>query len=1289
MSAAPPMSPDPVDVYMDFPEQLPVSARREEIAAVLARHPVIIVCGETGSGKTTQLPKIAWLAGRGRAGLIGMTQPRRIAARSVAGRLAEETRTPLGGFVGWQVRFTDRVSAATRIKVMTDGILLAETQSDPDLRAYDTLILDEVHERSLNIDFLLGYLKQLQPRRPDLKLVLSSATLEAERFAAWFGGAPVVQVSGRTHPVEMRYRPIAGKGEGAGESTTQRAAEARTAETEAVMAILAAVDELAAEGPGDILIFLPGEREIREAQEALRKHHPPGTEILPLYARLSVAEQARVFKPHPGRRIVLATNVAETSLTVPGIRYVVDTGLARVKRYSLRNKIEQLKIERISQAAANQRAGRCGRVAAGVAIRLYDEQDFAARPAYTTPELLRSSLAGVILRMRALGLPDVEAFPFPDPPEPKRVRDGYALLTELGALDGARRLTPIGRELARLPVDPRIGRMLIAAREKGCLAEVLVIAAFLSVQDPRMSHTDTSQGPAAPGQAAGEAKGQLSEQRQSASAQSDFIAILRLWARINALDAHRKSVRQFNAALQAEHLSPQRVREWRDVHGQLANLVKEMGWKVNAWHEAWETEGGAGSDAAASSPAAHALYASLHQALLTGLLGNVGMLTEAGDYLGARGIRFAVFPGSGVRKRPKWIMAAEIVETRRVYARTVARVEPEWIEAAGSHLLKRSYHNPHWAKKPAHVSAHLRATLHGLPVVNARPVHYGPIDPVLSRELFIRHALVRGEWDCRAPFFRHNRQLLAELEDLAQRMRDPRLAADEEALYAHFDALVPAGIHNGAAFERWRREAEAANPRLLFLDRETLLAGRQDMGGGFPEVLELDGARYGLAYRFEPGAADDGVTLLLPLAALNQVPAAACDWLVPGLLEEKIAALLKTLPQSWRRNFVPLGEYARAAAATLGAALPAAGRAPLTDSLARFLAQTTGVSVPRDAWRPDALPAHLVMNYRVLDAEGRVLAEGRDLSALRRRLGGKARQAVQQSAAAWEREDVSDWDFGDLPDRIEVNAAGRSVHAFPALEATADGGVRLRMFDSPAAARAVHRLGVNRLLWLAHPALLRQTERDLELRLKTTCLQWGLMHPGSGCRGLTRDILHAACSAAMPGDAADIRIRQDFLTTAQGLRPLLPAQAVKIADLAADCIARAHRLRESLARTPTAWKSAVADMRAQLDDLIQPGFLVLTPTRYLMRLPAYLKAMELRLEKLAKAPGRDAQAMAEMAPVLAALRSARRDAPDEAALADFRWRIEELRIALFAQEVRTAEPVSVKRLLKRWEEIRG
>ncbi len=1263
MSTPPLLPPLDLEPQIEFPPELPVSARREAIAAALAQHQVIIVCGETGSGKTTQLPKIAWQSGRGRAGMIGMTQPRRIAARSVAARLAAETRTRLGGFVGWQVRFSDHLGADTRIKVMTDGILLAETQSDPEFRAYDTLILDEAHERSLNIDFLLGYLKLLLPRRPDLKLILSSATLEAERFAAWFGGAPVLQVSGRTYPVEVRYRPLdAASGttsEGSAQPQIPKAGAAPAAEVDLNAAILAAVDELAAEGPGDILVFLPGEREIREAQEALRKHHPPGTEILPLYARLSVAEQERVFQPHAGRRIVLATNVAETSLTVPGIRYVIDTGLARVKRYSLRNKIEQLKIEKISQAAANQRAGRCGRVAAGIAIRLYAEEDFAARPAQSTPELLRSSLAGVILRMRALGLPPIETFPFPDPPEPKRVRDGIALLQELGALDSDGALTPLGRQLAQLPIDPRIGRMLIAAREHGCLAEVLVIAAFLSIQDPR-------ERPLEQQAAADECH------RRFADADSDFIAILRLWAHINALDAQRKSARKFRLALQEAFLSPLRVREWRDVHAQLANLVKEMGWKV-------------GELKLPADPHPSTFYAPLHQALLAGLLGNVGMLTEAGDYLGARGLKFSLSPASGVRKKPKWIVAAELVETRRVYARTVARIAPEWIEAVGAHLLKRSYAEPHWAKRPAQVSAYLRATLYGLPIVQARRVHYGPIDPVLSRELFIRHALIRGEWDCRAAFFQHNQALLAEIHELAERTRNPRLDVDEETLYAHFDRLIPAGIHNGAAFERWRRQAEAANPRLLFLDREALLAGRQQARADFPDTIDLDGLELALAYRFEPGAADDGVTLLVPLPALNQIRAAACEWLVPGLFEEKIAALLRSLPQSLRRNFVPVAEYARAAAEALQAAADAR-RMALTDALARFLFQATGVHVPREAWRVEALPAHLRMNFRVLDASGAVIAEGRDLTVLRRELGGAAGQAVRRAAAAWERAQVTDWDFGDLPVQIEVNAAG--VQAYPALEASADGGVCLRLFDRQASADAAHRLGVARLLWQVQPERKRQTERDLLARLKATCLQWGLLHAGASCTALVDDIMLAACLVALPEDLADIRSQQAFAAAQQAIKPRLPAEVGKLAELAADCIARAHALKTALERAPKAWEKAIADMHAQLADLVYPGFLTQTPSRWLNRLPAYLKALALRLQKLDKSPARDAQAMAELAPLLAAWQALRAQRPEDAAVADFRWRLEELRIALFAQEVRTDEPVSVKRLLKRWQEIR-
>ncbi|MFN3594163.1 MAG: ATP-dependent RNA helicase HrpA [Thiobacillaceae bacterium] len=1272
---------------IEFPADLPVSAQREAIAAALEAHPVVIVCGETGSGKTTQLPKIAWACGRGRQGLIGLTQPRRIAARSVAERLAQETATRLGDFIGWQVRFSDHVGAGSRIKVMTDGILLAETQSDPEFRAYDTIILDEAHERSLNIDFLLGYLKNLLPRRPDLKLVLSSATLEAERFAAWFGGAPIVQVSGRTYPVEVRYRPLAGTAspppqpsplDGEGAKRTARPGMAEESEPDLIAGIVAAVDELAAEGPGDILVFLPGEREIREAQEALRKHHPPQTELLPLYARLSVAEQARVFQPHSGRRIVLATNVAETSLTVPGIRYVVDTGLARVKRYSLRHKIEQLKIEPISQAAANQRAGRCGRVAAGIAIRLYDEQDFAARPTHTTPELLRASLAGVILRMKALGLPDIETFPFPDPPEPKRVRDGLNQLVELGALDAEGRLTPIGRALARLPVDPRIGRMLIAARERGCLAEVLVIAAFLSVQDPRLRPLDQ--------QAAADEK-----HRRFADPNSDFIALLRLWQYINELDAHRKSARKFRAALEADFLSPLRVREWRDVHTQLATLVKEMGWKVgdltpldDAPATDQEQAGAAGSKTAAGR------YARLHQALLAGLLGSIGMLTEAGDYLGPRGMRFALHPANGLRSKPKWVMAAEIVETRRIYARLVARVEPAWIEQAGRHLLKLSYGDPHWEKRPAHVAATLRATLHGLPVVAGRKVHYGPIDPVLSRELFIRHALVEGEWDCRAPFFRHNRQLIEAARELAERVRDLRLEPDPQALYAHFDAIVPAGIHNGADFERWRRQAEATNPRLLFLDRERLLANQVRTQADYPTEIRLGEVRCPLAYRFEPGAADDGVTLLLPVAALNQIPATACDWLVPGLLAEKIAALLKGLPQSLRRNFVPVAHYAQAAAEALAPLAEAHTPPSLIDSLAAFLERTTGVAVPRTAWRPEALPPHLSLNIRVLDANGGVLGEGRDLAALRAKLTEAARQAVQASAAGWERGPIAAWDFGDLPRQVSIAAGRRELPAYPALAIQTDGTVHLRLLESFAAARAAHRLGVCRLLWLSQRERLKQSERDLAARLKAACLHWGLLRAGETCAGLIRDLLAAAClSALAPRDAADIRTAADFATTAQTLGPRLAGAIDRLAELTATCLDQANALREALARAPAAWRDAVADMQGQLDALLAPGFLVHTPPARVGRLPAYLKAMRLRLEKLARHPARDAQAMAALAPLLADWRAAHARRPDDPDLQDFRWQLEELRIALFAQEVRTPEPVSVKRLTRRWAEIRA
>jgi ATP-dependent helicase HrpA len=1288
MPEAPTLSSQP---HIEFPDTLPVSACRNEILSALASHQVVIVCGETGSGKTTQLPKIAFAAGRGQGGRIGMTQPRRIAAKTVAQRLAEETRTRLGGFIGWQVRFHDAVGSDSRIKVMTDGILLAETQSDPEFRAYDTIILDEAHERSLNIDFLLGYLKTLLPRRPDLKLMISSATLEADRFSAYFDAVPVVEVSGRTYPVEVRYRPPAESGKGKRETPVpppaSKAGEAE-AEPDLEAALLDAVDELAREGPGDILVFLPGEREIREAQEALRKHHPPHTEILPLFARLSVTEQEQIFQPHSGRRIVLATNVAETSLTVPGIRYVVDTGLARIKRYSIRNKIEQLKIEKIAQASANQRAGRCGRVAEGVCIRLYDEQDFQSRPEHTTPELLRSSLAGVILRMKGLRLPAIDAFPFLDPPEPKRVRDGHALLTELGALDEGDRLTRVGHQLARLPVDPRLGRMLIAAQEKACLHEVLVIAAFLSVQDPRERPLDRQ-----------EAADQ--KHHRFADENSDFVAILKLWQHIDGLNAHRKSQRKFWQGLKDEFLSPMRVREWRDVYGQLTTQVKELGWKVSHAVEKRETGNGKRADTPANGesqpafPDSHlpfpefppSLYAHLHQALLTGLLGNLGLLTENGDYLGARSMRFLPFPGSGVKKKPKWLMAAEIVETRRIYARSIAKVEPEWIEHAGRHLLKVSYSDPHWAKKPAHVAASLRATLYGLPVVTARKVHYGPIDPKLSREIFIRAALVQGEYESRASFFAHNRRLLREIEDLAHRARNARLSVDEEDLYRFYDDRLPEDIHNGAAFEKWLREAETRSPRLLHLRREDLIKERGADARSFPPELDLGGVRFALAYRFDPGTDDDGVTLLVPLAALNQIDPIRCDWLVPGLLEEKITALIKSLPQSLRRSFVPVPEFARAAAEALSAS-PPAPPATLADALSDFLQRRTGQDIPRDAWRWENLPKHLSMNYRVLDSNNRVLAEGRNLAELRRQRGDEASRTLQQTVAPQEREDVVRWDFGNLPERVEVTSGGRKVAAFPTL-VEEQGKVRLRLIDSPATARDKHRRGVCRLLWLAFPDLLKQTERDLAARLKAATLQYLMLDKDLSQDALLRDVLYSAARQSLAVDPSALRQQNAFEGAAQTARSRLSELARETARLAAECIDHARSLAQRL-KSPSPYREAQADLQGQLNALVFPGFVARLPPVHLVHVPRYLKAMERRLDKLPSRANRDAQAMRAMAPLVTQWQARYRR--EEAAggvsptMDDFRWRIEELRVSLFAQELKTPEPISVKRLEKIWAE---
>ncbi len=1225
----------------DFPPELPVSAKRGEIAAAIAAHPVVIVCGETGSGKTTQLPKICLEMGRGVAGYIGHTQPRRIAARATAARVAQELGTELGGAVGYKIRFTDRVGPRSYVKLMTDGILLAETQGDPLLAQYDTLIIDEAHERSLNIDFLLGYVKTLirGGRRPDLKVVITSATLDAERFSRHFDSAPVIEVSGRLHPVEVRYRPL----------------DARDREdTDLNDAIVDAVDEVARLGPGDILVFLPGEREIREAAEALRKHHPPQTEILPLFARLSAAEQERVFRPHAGRRIVLATNVAETSLTVPGVRFVVDTGLARVKRYSYRNKVEQLRVESISQSAAKQRSGRCGRVAAGVCIRLYSEEEYAQRPAYTDPEVLRSSLAGVILRMKSLGLGEVEDFPFVDPPVARAVADGYALLAELNAVDEDRNLTEIGRQLARLPLDPRIGRMILAAKQEGSLAEVLVIASALSVQDPRDRPMERAQAADA-------------AQKPFEDEKSDFFAFLKLWKFFEEALVHRKSGRKLREACHAHFLSFNRMREWRDIHAQLKELVSEMGWR------------------AGDAPSG---YPQIHRALLSGLLGNIGMKTEEGNYLGARGIRFWIHPGSGVgRKAGRWIMAAEITETTRLYARSVATIEPEWLERIGAHLVKRHRYDPHWEKKPAHVAAFERATLYGLPLYANRRVHYGPMDPVESRRIFIRQALVGGDWESRAPFFVHNRKLVREIEQLEHKSRRPDVLVDDELIYAFYDSLVPEGMHNGAAFEDWRREAERANPKLLYLKRDDLM--RHEAAGitteQFPHSLEMAGRSFALEYHHEPGSARDGVTMTVPLIALNQVSQAACDWLVPGLRREKVMLTAKSLPQKIRHRLGPLAEFADS---LLAGAPPGVSpeAVPIAEAIARHARRELNLAVPLDAFRPEALPAHLSMNFRIVDEHGRQLAMGRNLAQLRAELG---REAGQRFAEAVKAEappaTLTAWDFGDLEEIMEIRRGPQVLVGYPALVDRGD-AVSLEVLDSAELARGHHRAGLRRLFMLQLKEQAKYFEKNLP-GFQALALQFT---PFGDASELKEQLRIAAFDRACLGDPLP-RTRADFERRRDEGRSRVTLIANELARLAGAILAENTALQKKLQQSARAFPDACRDIRESVERLLTERFIAELPFERLQHLPRYLKAAGLRLDKLRVDPARDARQMAELSPLLLQWQretvKRRKSGEQDPRLDQFRWLLEELRVQLFAQELKTPVPVSAKRLQKMWQSM--
>ena len=1229
-----------------YPEELPVAARREEIARAVSGHPVVIVCGETGSGKTTQLPKILLELGRGVAGMIGHTQPRRIAARSIAARIASELASPLGQAVGYKVRFSDRVSPDTYVKVMTDGILLAETQGDRQLRAYDTLIIDEAHERSLNIDFLLGYVKKLLPRRPDLKLIVTSATIDAERFSRHFGGAPVIEVSGRLYPVEVRYRPLAAHGDGDDEQGL-------------VDGIIGAVDELArGPGRGDILVFLPGEREIREATDALRRHHPGGTELLPLYARLSFEEQQRVFRQGGARRIVLATNVAETSLTVPGIGCVVDSGLARISRYSARNKVEQLRIEPISRASADQRAGRCGRVAAGVCVRLYAEEDYQSRPQYTDPEILRSSLAAVILRMKALALPDVERFPFLDAPAPRMIADGYQLLTELGAVDEANTLTAMGRQLARFPIDPRVARMILAGSREQCLAEILIIAAALEVGDPRERPFERA-----------EAADRAHERFQDE--QSDFTALLKIWAHFEDAVEHRKSNRKLTQSLHGEFLSQRRLREWRDVHRQLAALAGEMGLHVNR------------------QPAAHE---QVHRALIAGLLGNIGCKgEEAGEYLGARGIRFAIFPGSGLRrKQPKWVVAAELVETTRLYARCVARIDPEWVEAAAGDLVKRHYFDPHWERDRAQVAAYERVTLYGLTLVPRRRVHYGPINPREAREVFIRGALVAGEYDTRAPFLAHNRGLMKEIEALEHKARRRDVLVNEEAIYAFYDALLPEGIVNGAGFEAWRAEAERSHPRLLHMTRDYLMrhAAVEVTEAQFPDRLDTGATILKLTYRFDPGHPLDGVTATVPLHALNQLEAERFDWLVPGLIREKIAQCFKSLPKSLRRHLVPVPQHVTAFLTECEEReTRIESRETLPTALARYIKRVAGEPVSPEAWEAAELPAHLRMNFRVVDEAGRELAAGRDLAQLKTQLGEAAQLTFSSAATGIEKSGVHAWDFGELPASIAFTRGGRPLTGYPALE-DEGASVAIRLFDTRAAADAAMRGGVRRLLRLALKEQLKQLDRSLPgfppaalaLRELATADDW------------QEDLVTAIADRAFIGEDDLPRNANAFEALKQRARTRLPAVREAACRQFASIADEYQRVRHTLAAAAKSFPQAAADVRTQLARLVFRGFLSATPWPRLQDLPRYLKAVQLRLDRLAGDPERDQRHAGNIAELWRryeerAAKLARAGAADPR-LEDFRWRIEELRVSLYAQELKTPYPVSYKRLDKLWSQMR-
>ncbi|WMX45938.1 ATP-dependent RNA helicase HrpA [Streptomyces roseicoloratus] len=1253
---------------VSYPEQLPVSQKKDEIAEAIRDHQVVIVAGETGSGKTTQIPKICLELGRGVRGMIGHTQPRRIAARTVAERVAEELRTPLGEAVGWKVRFTDQVNQdETFVKLMTDGILLAEIQTDRELRAYDTIIIDEAHERSLNIDFLLGYLAQLLPKRPDLKVVITSATIDPERFSRHFGDAPIVEVSGRTYPVEVRYRPLLEE-------------DSDEADRDQITAICDAVDELRKEGPGDVLVFLSGEREIRDTADALGKRRLPDTEILPLYARLSHAEQHRVFQAHAGRRIVLATNVAETSLTVPGIKYVIDPGTARISRYSHRTKVQRLPIEPISQASANQRKGRCGRTSDGICIRLYSEDDFLTRPEFTDAEILRTNLASVILQMTAAGLGDIEKFPFIDPPDHRNIRDGVQLLQELGALDPTqkdpkKRLTEQGRKLSQLPVDPRLARMVLEADRNGCVREVMVIAAALSIQDPR-------ERPAEKQAQADQLHARFKDET------SDFLAFLNLWRYVREQQKERGSS-SFRRMCKQEYLNFLRIREWQDIYAQLRAVAKQMGLHLEE----------PSADAAAPEQ-------SVHVSLLAGLLSHIGLKDvkeskegrdqkregSRNEYLGARNAKFAIFPGSALfKKPPRMVMSAELVETSRLWARVNARIEPEWIEPLAQHLVKKTYSEPHWEKDQAAVMAYEKVTLYGVPIVADRKVNYGRVDPEVSRELFIRNALVEGDWRTHHKFFADNRKLLTEVEELEHRARRRDILVDDETLFDFYDKRVPEHVVSGAHFDSWWKHKRREEPEFLDFEREMLINEKAGAvtKDDYPDSWRQGALKFRVTYQFEPGADADGVTVHVPLQVLNQVTDEGFDWQIPGLREEVVTELIRSLPKPIRRHYVPAPNFA---GRFLDSVVPV--QEPLTTALARELQRMVGVPVTAEDFDWAKVPEHLKITFRIVDERRRKLAEDKDLETLRLRLRPKARQALSKAAKAatagpdgsgpsLERAGLKDWTIGTLVKVFETKRAGQPVKAFPALVDEGD-SVAVRLFDSEAEQAQAMWRGTRKLIMLNIPVNPAKFASDRLTNQQKLALS---ANPHGSIQALFDDCATAAADKLIADHGGPAWDEESFRKLYDKVRADLVELTVRTVGQVQQVLAAWQACERRLKATSSpALLPNLQDVREQLSWLVPAGFVTRTGLKRLPDLMRYLVAVDRRLQQMPTGVQRDTTRMEKVHEMLDEyawlLEQLPKGRPVPSSVTDIRWMVEELRVSYFAHALGTAYPVSDKRIVK-------